>query len=259
MVLLRSAECNTGIRRVQWYECLRQFSVGLEWTSVMIVNPNHTSIVGSQLVGVFALNAKIKVVTGLAVLAATGFTVLGITSQAHGSPISSPRAVNGVNQAALQRCITSAHANCESQIPRLSKCMASGLTCNAASQVGVVEPPTMASVRTRTPLISRSSALADAYRFGAALQAHITSSTKAVAKQMTNAAADALTRQVINPALAANYPVWVVSVAANVTNLFGIAGRPEATQPFYTVVLDGYTGRIIMSASGVDSLNAAAS
>lgn len=205
------------------------------------------------------MNTKMKVVTGLAVLAVAGLTPIAIASQAQASPISSPSVVNGVNQAALQQCIASSHANCESQVPGLSKCMASGHECNAGSRVGVAQPSAVTSVRTGTPLVSRSSALTDAFRLGAALQAHITSSTKASAKQMTNAAADALTGQVINPALAANYPVWVVSVAATVTNLFGIAGRPEATQPFYTVVLDGYTGSVIMSASGVDSLNAAAS
>lgn len=31
------------------------------------------------------------------------------------------------------------------------------------------------------------------------------------------------------------------------------------THPYYTVVLDGYTGSLIMSAAGVDTLNSAGS
>lgn len=209
------------------------------------------------------MKLKVKVITwlmGVALAGLTGFVIMSHT-QASLMRTTTPSVLNGVSQTALQHCIASSHANCEAQVPGLSKCMAAGLQCNASAQVGAtaIKPFAQTSVPSGMPLITRSSALTKAFADGAQLQAQVTSSTKTVAEEMTRAAADSLTGQVLNPALAANYPVWVVSVDATVTNSFGLPGAPPVTHPYYTVLLDGYTGSLIMSAAGVDSLHASTS
>ena len=176
------------------------------------------------------MKLKMKVVTWFMGVALAGLTGVVIISQTQASltRTTTPSVLNGVNQTALQQCIASSHANCEAQIPELSKCMVAGLQCNASAQVGatVTKPFAQTSVPSGTPLITRSSALTNAFADGAQLHAQVTSSTKTVAEEMTSAAADSLTGQVVNPALAANYPVWVVSVDATVTNSFGLPGAP---------------------------------
>lgn len=58
-------------------------------------------------------------------------------------------------------------------------------------------------------------------------------------------AADTLLSQDSDPAISADRPVWVVSVAAEVSNQLTPRGATPVTHQSFTVVLDGYSGASI--------------
>lgn len=168
-----------------------------------------------------------------------------------------------VSQSQLDSCIAEAetsHVNCESQVPGLAKCMEAQEQCNRAAwesrsaTAPYAKPPTAGE-----SVISQAQAIADALQVGAGLGASISANTEADAEQLSMEAADTLLGQDSDPAISANRPVWVVSVAAEVSNQMAPPGSTPVTHPYFTVVLDGYSGAPIESGLGVNALNVPAS
>jgi len=146
--------------------------------------------------------------------------------------------------------------------------MAKQLRCDASSNVGQATPtptPTPAAEATQAAdqpssgtVISQSKAVANALLYGVNLGGHATATTKTAAKEMDIQAANRLLGQHADPWLPNGYPVWVVSVVETVGEIYQMWGAPQNNQPYYTVVLNGYTGQPIEAGIGADSLNAAA-
>ena len=167
--------------------------------------------------------------------------------------------LNNVNQLQLQQCMASGHQNCESQVPGLSQCMSEQLQCNAQARTGTTPTTVSSSSPSSSTVISKSTAVSDSLIDASAFQAKVSSATKTASQQMALSVADSLLGQNLNPSLPRSYPVWVVSVDAQVTNLLGKPGVAPVAHPYFTVVLDGYSGRILEAGLGVDSLNVAGS
>jgi len=171
-----------------------------------------------------------------------------------------PAVLNGVNQAQLQHCMATTHGNCAVTVPGLSQCMAKKLRCDASSNVGQATPVPKASQPADQPssgtVISQSKAVADAFAYGVNLGGHATAATKTAAKEMDIQAANHLLGQQADPSLPNDYPVWMVSVVETVGEIYQMWGSPQNNRPYYTVVLNGYTGQVIESGIGADSLNA---
>ncbi len=186
-------------------------------------------------------------------------------SQTTSSPLGPlPRqASSEVSQAQLDACIAesqTSHVNCESRVPSLAKCMAAGEQCNrAAWESRLAKAPYAQPPAAGQSAISRAQAIADALRVATGLGASISADTKANAEQLSMEGADTLLGQDSDAAISADRPVWVVSVAAEVSNQLARPGSTPVTHPYLTVVLDGYSGAPIESGLGVNALNVPAS
>lgn len=168
-----------------------------------------------------------------------------------------------VSQAQLKACIEEAettHANCESKVSGLAQCMAAGEQCNReALESRQAAMPEAQAPKEGQSVISKSQAVADALKVGEGLRASISSDTKTDAEQLTMQGADTLLNQNSDPVIPADRPVWVVSVAAEVSNQMTPPGVTPATHQYFTVVLDGYSGAPIEFGLGVNALNVPAS
>jgi len=136
--------------------------------------------------------------------------------------------------------------------------------CDASSNVGLATstPAPKAGQPADQPssgmVISQPKAVADALLYGVNLGGHAAATTKTAAKEMDIRAANRLLGQHADPPLPNSYPVWMVSVVETVGQIYQMWGAPQNNQPYYTVVLNGYTGKAIEAGIGADSLNAAA-
>ena len=164
-----------------------------------------------------------------------------------------------VSQAQLDSCIAeseTSHVSCESQVPSLAKCMAAGEQCNrAAWESRLATAPYAQPPAAGQSVISQAQAIEGALKLGSGMGASISANTKANAQQLSMQAADTLLGQDSDPAISADRPVWVVSVAADVSNQLAPPGSTPVIHPYFTVVLDGYSGAPIESGLGVNALN----
>jgi hypothetical protein len=167
-----------------------------------------------------------------------------------------------VSQAQLQACIeeeATTHANCESKVPGLAKCMEAGEQCNREALES--RRATMSAAQAPKEgqaVIPQSQAVADALKVGEGLGASISADTKTNSEQLTMQSADALLGQSSDPVISAGRPVWVVTVAAEVSNQMTPPGVTPAKHQEFTVVLDGYSGAVIEFGLGVNALNVSA-
>jgi hypothetical protein len=216
---------------------------------------------------VIAVSSSALIAVGLAAFASVSAASPGNSYASRAASVTSSDTVTGppkahvgqvdptVTQTQLQQCLAAnatspTGASCDTTVKGLKTCMAQGLQCNAAALAQRVAsyPPAEVPAPTAT-VISKTIAVAEARK----ASPDATAGSPAAAEQVTYTQAVALVGDGATPLITSTRSVWVVTVTAPMPTMGSPTQTPE-TQPFYTVVLDGYSGYPIVTAIGVDAL-----